>query len=164
MQILIYWIFGKILTIALLFLLVPVFGYQSIYTYNVSGIQKLFILSKYSSKWNAHAIVICQERWQCHELCFVYLSSLSMIPLTFALYILVTGQPEFAATLTADCLFKYLIRPINFPLFSIICITERPSFVCKSSNFLNLIPFPKKNGSYEMNIKFELYRAEGPCV
>lgn len=61
-----------------------------------------------------------------------------------ALYISVTGLPEFAATLTADCLLKYLIRPTNFPLFSIICITERHSFVCIGSNFLNLIPYSQK--------------------
>lgn len=131
---------------------------------NVCGIQKSFVLSKYSSKWNAHAIVICHERWQCHELCIVYLSSVSIIPLTIALHVSVTGQPEFAASLT-DCLIKYLIISIHFPLFSKICITERPSFVYIGPNFLNLLnPFPKQNGSFEITIKLELYRAEGPCV
>lgn len=108
--------------------------------------------------------MISQERWQCHELCIVYLSSLSIIPMTFALHVSVTGQPEFAASLT-DCLIKYLIRTINFQLFSKIYITERPSFVYIGSIFLNLLnPFPKQNGSFEMTIKLELYRAEGPCV
>lgn len=124
------------------------------FVYNC-GIQKAEILSTFKIRFKLK----CTDSnmpTALEILRIVYLSSLSVISLTFETFplpVTVTGRSSFAASLT-NCAFqvflsppmnwlvRYLIRPINFPWFCKNLHYHKTEFCAnfyKGANFFNIL-------------------------
>lgn len=84
------------------------FGYVSIYA--ISIWQKYFVPSKYASKWNESALVMCLQFKHNLETCICH--HLQIFE-TCALPVTVTGRPDFAVSLMDSVQVRYFFLPLT---------------------------------------------------